>query len=359
MNKKICVSTYCNWTSYGSILQTLGLKLFLKEMGVSSFVVIDEVIPPPKKSMIKFKNGFKSFLVELFQFFIYKKRLNKYNKNTLFIEHNIDIFYFNNYEDLKSNTPHADLYLSGSDQVFNPTKIKPSFFLDYVNERNKRLTYGCSMGVIKIPLGSEKTFSKLINNFDYLSLREEDNIDVIKKYNLKAKFIRNIDPTLLINRTIWEKYETPYNGIGKNFILLYPLFWDKNFNKELKRLHKITKTPIVAICGGLNKVYANKRLYDVGVNEFIWLVHHAQSVITSSFHGLAFSLIFKKNFSVVVNPDSSSRISSLLKLFNIRPLEIFELNYKSIDYTQFDNLLEEEIKKSENYLQEVIFNGVR
>ncbi len=356
MIKKIAVSTFCNWSSYGSMLQAYGLKQILKSLNCDSYVFVDEIIPPPTRNSLCLSCGLKSFVRSIFKNIKINDIIDAYSKNKLFIDNNIDIVEYSNYDELLKKPPIADLYLSGSDQVFNPINSRPSFFLNFVNDRKKRLTYACSMGVLTVPREKRDCFEKLSNNFDVLSVREDDNINVLKKYNHNAKIVRHIDPTFLLEKARWRKIEKPYHGLNDKFILVYALYWDRSLNKELKKLHKKTKMQVVAICSGLNKVYATKKIYDVGVQEFLWLIDHAHSVITSSFHGIAFSIIFKKNFSAVINPHSYSRIKSILDLLQLDSIPIANLDKYIVSYDKAETILEKEKKKSINYLKGII-NG--
>ncbi len=354
MKITIGVATHCNWTSYGSILQTFALQKILKDLNINSFVFTNMKTPSPKKAKLNFKNGIKPVVKYILDRPKIKQTYEIYQKNTKFIQKNISLTEYDNYLDLLSNPPQADYYLSGSDQVINPINPDATFFFDFVDDPQKRLTYACSMGNINVPKQNEEIFKKLINNFDLISVREEDNIDILKQYNSSAIYLRHVDPTFLLNKNEWSKFEKKYEPVNGKYILTYALFWDTSYNAELKKLHKQTGLKILSISKGFNRVYANKKLYDVGVEEFLWLVRNAEYVITSSFHGVAFSIIFEKQFSVVIDPKIPSRINSILELLNIQTKPIADLHQSDINYEEVSTKIKKEKERSLTYLKQII-----
>lgn len=354
MNKIVGITTFCSWTSYGSILQAFALKMILNQMGNDSYVLIDRPVTLPEaKCHVFYNKGPKQFVVSFLNSLKKKEIIKQYNKNNNFIKKYIKIIYYNNYEELAMNYLKADYYLAGSDQVFNPVNPRPGLFLDYVDDKSKNLTYACSMGKTQINPNVQERFSKYINNFKIISVREEDNIKVLKEWNPEAIYLCHIDPTFLISKDEWRALEVPYQ-IEERYVLVYPLYWDKKNNKYLKRLHK-KGFKIVGIFGSLNHdVYCNKALYDVGVQEFLWLVDHADAVITSSFHGLAFSTIFEKKVSVVINPDMSSRLNHLMNLLGIENCLIEQVIDSHQDYELINSRIGREQERSLAYLKEIL-----
>jgi len=355
MDKTIGVSTFCSWTSYGSICQAYALKKKLKSLGFTSYILNDRGYPSPEaKCRIRLSKNIKLTVASILGNRYKRSIAEQYRKSNSFIKNHVDTIYYNGYADLALNYFAADYYISGSDQVFNPTTPRNGLFLDFVKDKSKCLTYACSMGTTKVNPNTEHEFSRLINNFSTISLREEDNIEVLKKYNPDAKYCVNIDPTFLLSRDEWRQIETPYNIKGK-YILVYALYWDKRYNKDLKKLHKKTGLPIVGLFpSGYNKVYCNKKIYDAGVTEFLWLIDNAEAVVTSSFHGLAFSVIFEKKFCTVTNPAMPSRIDNAFKLLGLEKTDIDNLLESSPNYSDVKNKISQQQKSADTYLREIL-----
>lgn len=354
MGKKVAVSTYCVWTSYGSILQSFALKQVLANLGIESYIIIVELGADPYiLTTLNGRNGLKGIAVSSYMRLNRKGILCQYKKSNEFIKNYLDVVEYSNYQELLNNKPSADFYLSGSDQVFNPIKNSPALFLDFVEDKTRCYSYACSMGETKVPPEKEMDFSRYINNFHIISCREEDNIPILKKYNPNAKYYCHVDPTFLLAPSEWKKVMLPYPKIKNRYVLVFPIYWDCIINEKLKTLHEATGIDIVAICSGLNRVYANKKLLDVSVGEFLWLIDHAEGVVSSSFHGVALSLVLNKKVAVVMNPKLPSRISCLLEKLDAKPLDVDNLISGEMNYDVINQNIAKEKAISMNYLEEI------
>ena len=346
--RNISVSTFCVWNSYGSILQSIGLQKTLCKMDLDAVVIKNEY-PPKEKYRFDLKgaNTLKLILKKAFEVFINKQICNRCLKTFAFIEKNIKLEYL---YDKNIDSFKTDLFIAGSDQIWNPKVCNPFFFLDFVKDNTKRISYAASMGISEIPEDKCTEFSRLVKNFDSISVREKDMVNVISEYTDKPISV-NIDPTFLLSADEWRTYEKEY-PIKKPYILVFPLYWDIKFNDQLKELSKKTGLRVVAVCMGLSKVFAHKKLYDVDPGEFLWLIDNAEYVVTSSFHGTAFSTIFNKQFSAVVNPSMPSRIVSLSETLNIPLVPINKLceNKYKINYDNINQNILDEKEKGVNYL---------
>lgn len=353
--KKVFVSTYCIWSSYGAILQSLALQKILSKNGVENRIIQSCQKPNDKyKTKFKFTRSIKSLIKQFLELFIKSKNSKRYRKCQGFIQNNIKIDYYGNYENLCSMPPKADCFIAGSDQIWHPDNCNKTFFLDFVKDGTKKISYAASMGKTIVAEEKKDEFSRLISNFDTISVRESDNIDVIKQFTNK-NIVAHIDPTFLLSRAEWENYQKPY-FIKKPYILVYAIYWNKTLNSQLKSLSKKTGLPIISINTGIDRVTANKKIYDADVSEFLWLINNAEYVVTSSFHGVAFSTIFNKQFSAVVNPKLPSRITCLMNNLQIPVIPIdklydkeFKINYDIINL----NILKEKEKSIAYLLKEL------
>lgn len=343
--------TYCEWTSYGSILQALGLQKTIKKLDVEN-----SILKQKKALSYKYKNpklkSVKPAIVAswLFKQIIAKKIAKRYYENLAFIDKNIDIEYAESYDKILTLPLKADCFIAGSDQIWHPDLCIPLFFLDFVKDNTKKIAYAASMGKTTIPKDKEQEFSRLIKNFDTISVREKDNADIVKNFTEKEVSV-NIDPTFLLSKEEWRKYESEYK-IKKPYILIYTIYWDKELNKQVKQLSKKTGLKVVNISASLDKVFAHKKVYDADVSQFLWLIDNAEYVITSSFHGVAFSTIFNKKFSAVVNPKMPSRIANLTELLSIPIIPIEKLSQaEEFDYKKINKKIEEQKQASLAFLK--------
>ena len=353
--KKVCLSTYCEWSSYGSIMQAIGLKKTLQDLGCESFIVRDVPAPLAQRDFpLAFSNNPKTVLKNMIDFLGRKHKRALYEKTVCFINENVDIQYFNDYEALKKHIPKADYYIAGSDQIWHPSLCKPSFFLDFLGEDKKRLSYAASMGATQVPSEKEEVFQSLVSKFDTISVREEEMIPALKKYIEKPVRV-HIDPTFLVSAQEWRKLETEYY-IKKPYILVYAIYWNSALNKELKQLHKETGYEIIGLCpAGISKLWANKKIQDADPGQFLYLIDHAEAVVSSSFHGVAFSLIFNKKLAPIINPAAPSRINTLLEALAVKRETIADImKFDLTKYGEINERILNQKDRSISFLKEIL-----
>lgn len=351
MKKNVRVITYCTWKSIGSILQAYALSSTLNSLGYDNELWLEEKNRSTEKH--KFSRP-KAVVKHCLELLVDKKIDIAYEKRCSFIDMKMKVTYFSHYDAFTSALGRNDsyVYLAGSDQIWNPDACNPICFLDFAKNKHC-ISYAASMGKTKIQRENETFFEEKLKNFDHISVREQECVDVLSRYTNKDISV-NIDPTFLVNANAWRSLEKSYK-IKEPYILLYMLYWDSSYNEQIIALKKRTGLPVYAICSGVSRVYADKRLYDVGVEEFLWLVDHAEYVITSSFHGVAFSILFCKKFTAVINPRLPSRIENILNVLEAPRVSIDELDRTDgFKYDAVFSNIEREHQRSIKYLKEAI-----
>ena len=339
------IVTFHTAYNQGAVLQTLALQEFIKENGYS--VGVYDYRPP----YIPPFQGAKGKIFKILRKIHEKEYIEKEKKFQEFVNTNLNV---NLEQDSK-------IYLSGSDQVWNPTgSMNPIYFLQFVSDKSVRASYAASMGKTVVPKMKEELFEKYIKRFDCFSVREADVKECISKYTSKDISV-NVDPTLLMNADFWEKYMREVPNMPDDFILAYILHLPKNANKLLKWLQKETGAKIVLIDGQgamTHLVHNDISLHNVGPREFLWLMKHSKAVVTSSFHGTAFSLIFHKEFYSIVNPAAPSRINNILNIVGLNSVketdtvDDFSRNI-NIDWNSVSKILDTERLKSLRYIKSV------
>lgn len=339
------IVTFHSAFNHGAVLQTVALQEFIKELGYS--VGVYDYRP----SIIKPFSGVKGKFFKALRKANEKEYTEKENRFREFMENNLDL-------NLEMD---SKIYLSGSDQVWNPTgSMNPMYFLRFVCDKSLRASYAASMGASKVPKEKEELFKRYINRFDKVSVREADVKDCVSKF-YPGEISVNVDPTLLIKADFWRKYMREVPGLPEEFILAYILHLPKNANKIIKWLQKETGAKVVLIDGQgamTHLVHNDIALHNAGPREFIWLINKAKVVVTSSFHGTAFSIIFHKEFYSIVNPAAPSRINNILNLVGLKPVNEtdsamdFARNL-NVDWDSVDNVLCLEREKSADYIKSV------
>ena len=344
--KRINIATYCTWKSYGSVLQAFALCKFLEELGYNATVIdYDFADLQDRKRIRSIRESVKGLLFCI-QDQRSKRRTEKFIRDNIPMTNRID-----SYGDLAQLVDERALFLAGSDQIWHPDSCNPFFFLRFA-DNCKRVSYAASMGKTVISSDRFGIFSEYVSAFDRISLRESDACEVVNQI-VGGRAVRNIDPTLLIDSATWSALERPY-PICERYLLVYPLYWDKRYNEDLLRLSKERHLEVVAISKSPN-VFCTRRITDVDVGQFIYLIHNADAVVTSSFHGLTMSLNYQKQVSAIVNPSLPSRIESLLELLDIASIRATDsISFLSIDYQMIDEKIRYEKEKAELYLREAI-----
>ena len=157
--KKIRILTYCCWTSFGSILQSYALSKTLLNLGYNNTIWLEnwnrEIYKPAPKNA-------KDVLKYIYSFFNNKKINNAHKKRQDFILNNLDVEYFPDDEAFvkKASENTDDIYLAGSDQIWNPDRCNPLFFLDFVKS-SKKISYAASMGNTTIAPGKVEKYRNL------------------------------------------------------------------------------------------------------------------------------------------------------------------------------------------------------
>lgn len=223
---------------------------------------------------------------------------------------------------LQYDCPSYDIFMSGSDQVWNPQYIgfDTSFFLDFAPEGARRVSYASSFSINKLPVEFTKAYQRELMKFDRISVRERSGVQIVKE--LTGKDSENVcDPTLLLNAEQWaELAEQSMFKTDEHFILVYLMAYAYNPYPDvydyIERVYKQLALPVVFFNSRVDWKYNFREIHIPvkGPNEFLYLFSHADYVITDSFHGTAFSLIFNKPFiSCIMSREAvDSRVINLL-----------------------------------------------
>lgn len=210
---------------------------------------------------------------------------------------------------LYADPPKYDVYMVGSDQVWNPrmgSNIKP-YFLDFAPKGARCVSYAASIGAAGIPAGAFYLYKKLLRRFSAIGVREQGAADIVRAMALGTEVKHVVDPTLLLNAAEWEKVSVRPAVFDESepYVLLYDLIASEETVALAHKIAKERKLKVVRMGDGA-----------YGPGEFIWLFAHAEFVVTNSFHGTAFSLINRKDFYSVIPKGmaNAGRIESVLHL---------------------------------------------
>lgn len=253
--------------------------------------------------------------------------------------------------------------IAGSDQIWNSyaVYVDPFYYLRFAS-CNKRIAYAPSIGKNNIPEYNKKCMKKYISEFSSISMREESGARVVSEL-IGKKIPVVLDPSFLLDSKEWEKREN-YIETPDKYILLY--FLDEPNDECVRLLNEIIVSqnlPIIALPYRYDSysLFHKVKYIDAGPSEFLYLIHHAEIILTDSFHGTAFSINYGKNFFVFdrqygENETQVSRINDLLKKFDlnnrfIRNKDCLKDSEDYIDYIKVKRILENEKLFSIEYIE--------
>ena len=245
------------------------------------------------------------------------------NHNISFLTKTTNVRLIKNFSEIKSN--EYDFLIVNSDQTWR--KWDENFYdIAFLNFSEKwkihKFVYGASLGYEEWKLSEEDTeiAKRLLKNFSGISVRERYAVGLIKRFlGFKAQYV--LDPTFLINKKYYLNLIKNYQSenikdINENFIFSYIIMESDSIKNYINYVKTISKLKIFYI-----NIYNNNQ-----VMEFLYGIINCKAVITDSFHGTVFSLLFKKPFISFLNEGNDySRFNNLDEIFNIKN-RIFDLN---------------------------------
>lgn len=321
--KKVNIITIHFGTNHGSVLQAYALSSYLKSIGCDAKII--DYVPERYKmwnSLVLRKRAQypMPILMAYYPIFVLKS-LRVRNLFDRFVKHNLNLTNrYNDNEELKKNPPKADVYVCGSDQVWNNDYNGSedfSYFLDFIPKNGKRVAYAASFG--KENISNQKYIDKikfLLGFFDNISVREKDALDILEKMEIPS--IHVVDPVFLLSKEQWFSFATPIR-VKERYTLVYVM--DGLYQELLEYAQKIkeqTGNKIYVV--SFNKIKDNridKCYYLTNPKDFVGLVHNADTVVTNSFHGTAFSILFQKKFLTIGKEKYNSRMLSLLNKMSL------------------------------------------
>lgn len=316
--------------NYGASLQAFALQNYLEAEG-HDVEILDYRLPNHRRYewFAPFQNKGRAYsYMQRFPFLKYiyypykrrgmlktwgrKKAFDKFDEDYLHISKET----YRTIEEIREASPEADVYIAGSDQIWNTdcdNGRDPGYYLDFGSKDTKRISYAASFGTGKIKDGFEDFVRRQLNRFDCISVRERTGLGILKSLNIDG--VQVVDPVFLLSRQEWVSSLGLEEEPG-NYIFLYDFLHDdeaiRSFALSLK---KKTGLKIVSVNDFSNAPYADKQINDAGPKEFLQWLLNSNYVVCNSFHATAFSLVFHKEFATypLLRQKNQSRMSDLLE----------------------------------------------
>ncbi len=371
---KLAIMTWYHYRNYGTALQVTALCEKLRDMGHEPDVIqykplgYFRTIPEYSVKLIA-KRGFRRvFRPKITE---HHRTFSSDEKERLFDEFLNEHLCFSNQcdtlSDLEELNSEYQAFICGSDQIWSPLCFDPHYFLDFVNDREKKIAYAPSFGATKIEDKYIKAETKrLLGNFCAVSVRESTGQKIIAELTGNTPELV-VDPTIFFTGEEWKtRFHLAPVPSSEPYVLVYML---GNRSQHRKISEEIATRKNMRL--KLIPVFENDTTREgcvtspVGPCEFLELFQNAAYICTDSFHGLVFSLLFHKPFTVFPRfqkndpQNQNSRVICLLEQLNLQNRMIDnKYDQKSIeqpiDYMNVDRILQKQREHSVAYLTEAL-----
>ena len=341
---KIALITYHYSTNHGAIMQTYALCKFLIDKGYDMEII----------DIRQDENWEVPIHIKVAKYLIQKRRINNFIKeNYPTLTHR-----YASIDELRKDPPKADCFLVGSDQTWNPLISKENFlayFLDF-GDNKKRISYASSFGLKEWPQEYSNyipNVMKCLERFSSISVREHEGASLCSK-------TFGIDPVVVLDPTFLN--DSYQNLVGKiknrNEIVCYKLNKTPDFFHNVQELSKVFNLPLLLLNNNY-PIKGFKYCFNTSTQQWLRRIAGAKFVFTDSFHGIAFSILFRKQFAATLNHNGrDSRLISLMSMAGLSD-RLFDSTedlvknigrLEQIDYDKVFEKLKPEIENSRIYL---------
>ncbi len=338
--KNIGIITFQNANNYGAVYQAFALKKTVEKLGHTVQVINYDSQAMGLKAVQQ--RQFKEFIDE------YLNLTKEYSSKE------------------EIDTSEFDAIISGSDQVWNPrlTGYDMTYFLDFAGEDIKKVSYAASIGLNgDLFMEHKNVFEKYVPSFAGVSLREETHVEYIQSITKDKKVIASIDPSLLLTSKEYLDAFGLKDERSEDYIFVFSYALDPKMYDFANMLSLKSGYRIVAISpyNAGNFVDGSRVLKNVPPVEWLQLFNKAKLVITDSFHGMMFSIVFNKPFyAYTPNRSNVARVTDVLKKLELEDRKLTnvtgvqDVSFET-DYEKVNKLLEIERQKSLEYLKNQLF----
>jgi len=371
MKNRVGILTFHRAHNYGAMLQAYALCEIVNEMGADCEIIdykcksIDRAYHKEDIISTFQRSGIADGIID-----VYKRLQNRYYwdigylRFKKFLKHHLKTSNYS-YKNINEmvDLPY-DTYIFGSDQIWNKKLTKgldPVYFGKFVPSDNRKIAYAASAGNGLLDNDDKIKFKNMLSDFHLIGVREQQLKNEIQNLGLQNTECV-LDPTLLLNPERWKDLIAKKPLVNGNYILVYQVKKNKRAYNIAKKIADQTGYKIVEINLKYDPFYkfyysddGIKQLWTCGPKEFLNLFYHSKYVVTTSFHGTCFSIIFNKQFYYIPSIGIEGRCASLLNILDLenRIVKSFDdFNFDdSIAYEKVNQILEKERKRSYQLLK--------
>lgn len=360
---RVAIITRHNVLNYGSVLQAYATEEVLRRLGYSPITVDYRRSAENLNRLVKRYSENRSLPHRIYRNTAWRAlygageaRFKSMRERYLTLSAHCDE------SNINELLPNADVYLTGSDQVWNELgdgMLDPVFFWDGLAKTRdaKLVSYAASFGRGAVVKGYEEQVGKWLSRYDAISVREDTGKQIVNGYGFACEQV--IDPTLLLNRDDWLSIADSRPARKKPYALVYNLHPDSEMLGYVADKTKNSNLEVVSVCPTFRR-RIGKQVILPSLPKFLALFRDAQCVYTDSFHGTAFCINLSTPFVEVFPKENAARNKSVLRLFGLegRAWDTYEGNAwdKDIDWNHVNAVLDSERLRSMSWLKNALEN---
>lgn len=340
--KKIAIITYHRSYNYGAALQAYATVRFFESMGYYPQII--DYYPANLRGYGTYKNSFfdvsnatRSFpircLLTLLKTPGYKRLKKAFDP---FIDRELPLTkaYYSK-EELKRDLPDADIFCTGSDQVWNnyyTHEFDDAFFLSFVPGNKTKISFSSSFGKSEFTEDENKYIKEQLGKYDYISVRENTGIGILEDLGYTDCDLM-LDPTLMVQPSVWAEFASSAM-FDFEYVLVYQLHGDSDtYDRALQiaRIHKLKIVRIITMPHQRTKDCINVVTPDI--RQYVSLFMNARIVVTDSFHGTVFSILNNKKLAVTMPKRFGDRITTLANAIGAEDMILDDIDkWDRLDY---------------------------
>ena len=365
--QNVALITLHRSANYGSVLQALATQVVLERMG-HDVTVVDYYAPrnsvpemlrglKHKKQLFE-KNPLALFAARTILLPSYIKRRRNFDR---FITHSLNLSKktYHSSEELALDLPQAELYVTGSDQVWNSEwngGIDEALFLAFTPEDAPRISFSASFGKGHLEDSEIVRTRELLKRYGGITVREDTGVKIVHDLGLEASQV--LDPTLFLTSEDWKPWISEKKPRGE-YILMYNINHNAPLDRFVRRLSGRTGLPVYYISYQLHDCFKRGRMRCcVPVEEFLSLIANARYVVCDSFHCAAFSVNFNREFAIIPPQRFGTRLESFMRVVGLEGRIVDEDNINVfnmlIDWNSVNAKLSAERMRSFSTIKSVI-----
>lgn len=360
--------TYFRNRNYGSVLQAYALRKHLENCGHDAYII--NYFPESHGTKEEFLGAPKGPLLKKVAYIVgsFPIRMKLYRIYKDFRETHLGLTqrHYRNSMDLAAHLPRADVYVTGSDQVwksnlnFQSVDNGYTYYLDFTPEDKRRVSYASSFGDESLNLEYDSHLSRLLKRYHRVSVREASGLAKLRSLG-RTDGLRVLDPTLLLRQEDWAPLFGSARVRAKYLLIYDPQRTDLDkFRDCATAIARERGLQIVSISKEYwRKPWVHRALYP-SVYDFLALLANAEFVLTNSFHGVAFCLNFQRQFACFPANYSNNRVIEMLQLAGLEgrmiagEQELGRVLSSDINFTRVGAIIEANRRASMRFLEEAV-----